>query len=651
MASCTANLSDKTEDPVSVAPTSDIPVTSLTSSSVVSNGSAFSCHVSHIPRTVSVSGSVQLPSSTNSSVSSGGQHVMGATTKVGDDETVSVAPEMVFTNRHHVQDSLDESSIGIVGKKRAISRKVSDAEGDDISLVNASSKKRKVVSANQPGTVQSSLRMLGGPEDSKVLNPLHIFVRMQIEVFLATARDMAQPSPGRKNPVRLNQVGLRCIHCKNLPSRDRVKRAVCYPSSVGRVYHSASDMKFDHFPACRGLSVELRQDFETLKGQCKRRGERGGKTHSSTAQYYHDSAHLMGMEDCGNGIFMREDSMSSQLSSAASTSMKNVTSIPTSLHLPAPVCAPRILPQTQMSSPAIAPAPSAQQSPDTSKNVGMHAFNTHLIALAYQQSSLKRSNASNSLNLAQAPLSQQQPTLPNISNNSGFHEMTKFSEPSSSTAGNFRESSALACPLDAQYLNPLHCFVRRHVEVFAATKADLSAPSPGRKNRVHLGQVGIRCTRCAHLALKDRVKRAICYPPSVSGIYHSVSNMKFDHFAACRGLSPDHRAEFAALRANCNRRGGSTSNGARGMSNSTAQYYHDSAIRLGLVDTPDGIRFHEQYSGVTRSNEGSKPVSDGISALMFAATDPTVRAEYERSRSVVSQYVSVISSSRSVEEI
>ena len=88
---------------------------------------------------------------------------------------------------------------------------------------------------------------------------------------------------------------------------------------------------------------------------------------------------------------------------------------------------------------------------------------------------------------------------------------------------------------DRDHLNPLHCFVRQHVEIFTADEKDVAAPAPGRKTPVILGQVGIRCKHCTKLPIKERVKRAICYPPSVEGIYHSVSNMKFDHFGKCRG--------------------------------------------------------------------------------------------------------------------
>lgn len=215
-----------------------------------------------------------------------------------------------------------------------------------------------------------------------------------------------------------------------------------------------------------------------------------------------------------------------------------------------------------------------------------------------------------------------------------------------------RGAGILASPKDQGYLNPLHCFVRRHVEVFAADKDDIAAPSPGRKHRVLLGQVGIRCVHCAILPQKQRVKRAVCYPPAVNGIYHSVSNMKFDHFGSCRGLSTEDRAEFTTLRASSGRRG-VPQRASKDSSNSTAQYYHDSAIRLGLVDTDQGIRFKDSVvsksasatpkdsSVPTSRSTGSVPVvveqakrevvPSGISALVIAATDPEVRAAY-RSR-------------------
>lgn len=433
----------------------------------------------------------------------------------------------------------------------------------------------------------SNIRLLAVSEDATVLNPLHNFVRMQIEVFTATATDMVQPAPGRKTPVKLHQVGLRCIHCKNLPPGDRVKRAVCFPRSVGRVYHSVSDMKFDHFSKCRGFSDEMRVKFGILKNQNKRRGNDKKSSVSSsssaksasltslasTAQYYRDCARKLGMVDaCGGGIFMDSDTPCIGGSNQSSPILSGTTNAPFPVqNLPAHML---------VNSSLVYPMGSTNCPNQTGR---------HLV----------QKNTS-------APVMLRPPT-----------------------------TALLASHEDSKYLNSLHCFVRRNVEAFVATEEEISAPAPGRKIRVTVGQVGIRCIHCARLPLHNRAKRSVCYPPSVSGIYHSVSNMKFDHFGVCQGLPADARSEFTNLKASCGRRNGNSSScGGRDngiMSNSTARFYYDSAVRLGLVDTQTGIRFSEQQhhqhhqgpAAAERGRESSSPNSvahDGISVLMMAAT-------------------------------
>jgi len=451
---------------------------------------------------------------------------------------------------------------------------------------------------------------------------------MQIEVFTATPTDMAQPAPGRKNPIRLNQVGLRCIHCKHLPPRDRVKRAVCYPSSVGRVYHSVSDMKFDHFSNCRGLSEDLRAKLATLKKQCKRRGadkqngssgsssSKGTSSPASTAQYYHDCARKMGMSDSNGGIFMSNVKVATPDSSPLVRSTADVSQ-ESSLKQEV------VTGERHPSYPGpLPPLPTSMLAAYD------HAFQYRSFFRNSDSSGVPRGvpplHPMSSVNCSSPKVGQQHlPVVP---------RPTVVPPP----AAPYSIKMLLASELDPQYLNTLHCFVRRNVEVFVATDDDVTAPAPGRKNRVTRGQVGIRCINCARLPIKNRVKRAVCYPPTVSGIYHSVSNMKFDHFGNCQGLSTQARDDFTKLKAACNRRsggsGGSSSGRSRNgsISNSTAQYYHDSALRLGLIDTEQGIRFGapvHQSSAQQGTGEVSPSQSahDGISALMIAATNPDVR--------------------------
>ena len=413
--------------------------------------------------------------------------------------------------------------------------------------------------------------LLAREHDDVVLNPMHVFVRNQIEVFTASPAELALPAPGRKHPIKLHQVGLRCIHCVDVPSRKRVKRAVCYPSSVGKLYHSVSDMKFDHFSSCKNLPGDVRSKFEALKAEGKRTSDKKSKKGlcyaSSTAQYYHDAAVQMGMKDGPGGIFMT----SGQCLSATATPV--VVNLQTGASLDSPEGPMR----------AAVPLPTILTLP-----VNTELKNVAIPRKAPRQDAVQREHVTGAcISSGQLP-------------------------------------SSLASPADNEHLNQLHCFVRRNVELFAASEEDIAAPAPGRKNRVGLGQVGIRCIHCAKLPIKERVKRAVCYPPSVGGIYHSVSNMKFDHFALCRGLPAKDREEFALLKSNCVRRGTAGTTAPRGMATSTAQYYHDSALAFGLVDTPTGIRvsnikaFLGDQVNTTQKRQG--PALTGLSALVMAAS-------------------------------
>ena len=426
----------------------------------------------------------------------------------------------------------------------------------------------------------NKITLLASSKDKLVLSDLHVFVRQQIEVFTATESDITQPAPGRKHRIQLHQVGLRCIHCRNLPTRDRVKRAVCYPSSIARVYHSVSDMKFDHFNHCKGRSPEICTIFQLLKDQKQSKKTAKLMNHSSsssTAQYYHDTALEMGMVDGPGGLFM----MTSNVVVATSNSDLQF-----------------------MNFMNYSPSSSVSQYTHVAKKLN-HAI--HFMEMKYDQNEQTHTHLTLHRELPHVPPTRQSNSL-----------------------------TLLAGPEDRLVLSQLHIFVRQQIEVFTATESEITQPAPGRKIRVVLGQVGLRCIHCANIPIKDRVKRAVCYPAAISGIYHAVSNMKFDHFNKCRALPANDRDIFASLRSSCGRHGPRNS-GSKCLANSTAQYYHDSAIALGLVDSENGIRFQDasaaSNSQLTHtgqlhlepsrkscdSTSESNCSTDGISALMIAA--------------------------------
>ena len=196
-----------------------------------------------------------------------------------------------------------------------------------------------------------------------------------------------------------------------------------------------------------------------------------------------------------------------------------------------------------------------------------------------------------------------------------------------------KDCRLLSLEQDRYHLNGIHCWVRQHIEAFAASEKDVLVPSPGRKQRILVGQVGLRCVHCADSNI--RVKRAVCYPPSISGIYHSVSNMKFDHFKQCPCLPLEDRIEFEALLEAARTK----ASAGKGSSNSTAKYYKTASRDIGLVDSNDGIRFQERSNQQPEPGEAEPTSStesaddgsmDGISALVMAATNPELQAEFTR---------------------
>mmetsp|Transcript_13750 Transcript_13750/g.22756 ORF Transcript_13750/g.22756 Transcript_13750/m.22756 type:complete len:435 (+) Transcript_13750:171-1475(+) len=143
-------------------------------------------------------------------------------------------------------------------------------------------------------------------------------------------------------------------------------------------------------------------------------------------------------------------------------------------------------------------------------------------------------------------------------------------------------TSSLALPEDDDVLSPLHCFMRKYcVEVFTASAEDVAIPRYGKSHggKIVVGQVGIRCLHCHQLATK-RPERAVCFPSSLRNIYHSMETWQRRHSAACTEIPGWVRKEMMALM-----------NSSRNSAGGRRQYWEDAAKRLGMVDTPQGVRF------------------------------------------------------------
>lgn len=161
-------------------------------------------------------------------------------------------------------------------------------------------------------------------------------------------------------------------------------------------------------------------------------------------------------------------------------------------------------------------------------------------------------------------------------------------------------SVSLALDEDNDTLSPLHCFMRRYcVEAFSSSPEDVAVPRYGKSHgvKVVVGQVGIRCLYCSHRKPGKRPERAVCFPSSVRNIYHSIETWQRRHSAVCEDIPTWVRKNLQNLMESSKSRAG----GRR-------KYWEDSARRLGLVDTPEGVRFSRK-PGIVQDLVASIPLS------------------------------------------
>jgi len=328
--------------------------------------------------------------------------------------------------------------------------------------------------------------LLSLPQDEVALSETLCVVRKNVEVFRATQSDVDAPAPGRKHAVVVGQVGLRCIHCRHTTrASDRVKRAVCYPSSIKRIYRTVIDMKLDHFSQCKFVPPALTEHLDKLKSVHTR-------STGTTMQYFIKAAHMLGMEDSPNGVVLN---MSKKLDLSSPQAAKAITDI---------------------SKKKVIPAANRSASFSTDS----------LTSTAMDTSTPKRQGS--------------------LASSGSFGEGSSSSEPLDDSGKYFCGVVPLALPEDKTALSQLRCFLREQVCAFSATEEDIAVRAPT-TFQITVGQVGIGCVHCVKQPPKYRSNRAVCFPFSINRIYQSVADIQRFHFAECKMLPQDVKEKFVQL--------------------------------------------------------------------------------------------------------
>lgn len=136
--------------------------------------------------------------------------------------------------------------------------------------------------------------------DVDSLSDRQCYVRTHfVEIFIATTADVGARHSRGAQMLNLGQIGLRCAYCVKLKQRDRAERAICYPSSISRIYQTVADMQRFHFESCVAIPPKVLDAYRSLK-TTRPRGV------GSPQSYWDKSARDIGLVDSKNGIQVSE---------------------------------------------------------------------------------------------------------------------------------------------------------------------------------------------------------------------------------------------------------------------------------------------------------------------------------------------------------
>jgi len=402
---------------------------------------------------------------------------------------------------------------------------------------------------------KSGILLLAQPQDRISLSETLSMIRENIEVFTATPADVDAPAPGRKRPVVVDQVGLRCIHCRDaIHQGERVKRAVCFPSSIKRIYRTVIDMKLDHFQSCKFVPVRLKNRLDELKANNTR-------STGTTMHYFVQAAKRMGMADGPHGVKMAEnqDAQEAEQKETKEGCFEDK------------IDADKIVSVSFSSSADTEGGGQPENSVLGTKDI------TRCRSDSFPINEINPVSSSTSMDVSTGDESEE-------TNDLNDAEITSAGSNTSTakTHITYTGKVLLAHDDDKTALSPLRCFLRENVYAFSATSEDIAVRTPTTFS-VELGQVGIGCIHCHSLPAKERSNRAVCFPFSIGRIYQSVADIQRFHLGECKMVPDSVKAKFSSLQS-------ASSKGSKGLA--TRQYWVASAKKLGLTDTPNGIRFN-----------------------------------------------------------
>ncbi len=144
----------------------------------------------------------------------------------------------------------------------------------------------------------------------------------------------------------------------------------------------------------------------------------------------------------------------------------------------------------------------------------------------------------------------------------------------------------LHVPSDDDSLSPYQCLVRRQIELFEASEADIHATAQGRNRPIIVGQVGIRCIHCGRLPIERRARGAVYFPSTLISTYQTAQNMANSHLIKdCLDIPKCIREDLVRIRLRENSESQNTRKSAFG--GGRAYWARGLQTNHGVIETED----------------------------------------------------------------
>jgi hypothetical protein len=158
----------------------------------------------------------------------------------------------------------------------------------------------------------------------------------------------------------------------------------------------------------------------------------------------------------------------------------------------------------------------------------------------------------------------------------------------------------IATEEDSHFLTEAQCFIRSHCCEFFVSDSEgimnlrnddifpsalsTTCGSGGGRGPVSAGRVGIRCSFCKHASPSMKASQSMSFPSNLGGIYGAVVMLQCRHLTQCSMMPIDAKKRLHDLKYQ------RVVNNGHNHPIGIQQYWIESARKLGLYDTPDGIR-------------------------------------------------------------